>query len=395
MELNREMTFMLNRGWSYLGNKNMNHTVAIRSDYLTEDVARITARFHQKMEGYVTTPLVSLRQLARQLNIGGIYIKDLSNVLGLDSFKILGASYAIFKILCPILGLDTKKATFADLKVITSDRLTFVSATDGNFGKSVAWVAQQLGQKAIVYVPHDMTGFRRDSIEKFGAQVLEPSGEDKTYDGAIHEVSTYIGRAGYLPISDMAWSGFEEIPLNVMQGYLTICSETKEQLKNFGVKKPSHIFVQVGCGGFAASVIGFFNSVFGTNRPISVIVEPTSAACVLKSMQSNKLTRIKTDYTIMAGLYCGEPSSLAWPILRGCVEHYIAIPDDIATYGVELLSNPKPPDEEIVSGETGACCVGCLAHILKTNPAFARELNITKDSNILLFNTEGLTGGSQ
>jgi len=382
----------LGKGWSYVENKRTGEAESTPPDYLTAKVAKTVRRFHQGIEGYQTIPLVALNQLAKELNISGIYLKDLSSVLSLDSFKVLGASYAVFKLLCKTTGLNEETTSFADLRNIPEDKLTFVTATDGNFGKAVAWIGHQLKQKTIVYVPHNMIARRRNAIEMLGAKVLEPQGEDTTFDGAMHELASYLGKDNYLVVSDTSWEGYEEIPRNVMQGYLTMCGEASEQLSDFGLDKPSHIFVQAGCGGLAASVVGYHNSLFGSDRPISVIVEPTAAACVLQSAKDDKWATVKLGDTIMAGLSCGEPSTLAWPVLHNYANHFVAMPDDATLNGMRVLANPKPPDKAITAGETGAAGVGCLIQILKTNPDFAEKLGITKDSTVLLFNTEGATG---
>ncbi len=358
----------------------------------TAEVAKTVRRFHQGIKDYKTTPLLSLGQLAQQLNVRGIYIKDESRVLSLDSFKVLGASYAIFKLLCKVLNLNEKTASFADLKRIPRDEFTFVTATDGNFGKAVAWVGQQVRQRTVVYLPHHIIMSRTNAIQMFGATVLEPEGEDKSYDGAIRELSAYLGKDNYLVISDTSWAGYEEVPMNVMQGYLTMCDEVTEQLSRFRLRKPSHIFLQVGVGAFAASVVGYYDSIFGDNRPISISVEPTTAACFLESIKNDKLTKIKTGDTVMAGLCCGEPSTIAWPVLYNCADYFVSIPDDAASAAVRILASPKPPDKVIVSGESGAAGMGCLIRILNTNPRLVEKLGITKNSTILLFSTEGATG---
>ncbi|MFC1950265.1 diaminopropionate ammonia-lyase [Chloroflexota bacterium] len=382
---------MLDEEWCYLKNNNSRLTKSTSFDFLTDEVAKTVRRFHQGIEDYKTTPLITLQQLALELNVDGIYIKDESSVIYLDSFKILGASFAIFKLLYKTLISNSEPTSFADLKKLPKDKFTLVTATDGNFGKAVAWVAQQLRQKAIVYVPHTMTMHRRNAIELLGAKVLEPQGEDRSYDGAVHELATYPDKDNYLVISDTSWMGYEEIPKSVMQGYLTICDEATEQLGGLGIKKPSHIFLQVGVGGFAASVLGYYHSVFGNDRPISILVEPAAAACALQSAKNERRTKVETKNTIMVGLCCGEPSTLAWPILHNYADYFSSIPDRVASYGVKILAEPKPSDKAIISGESGAAGLGCLIHILRHNRDFAKKLGISSKSTILLFNTEGAT----
>ena len=385
-------SFMVEEGWSYIEKRRARGAGATSAGYLTAEVARAVRSFHQGIKGYQTTPLVVLRQLAKELKVGGIYVKDLSSVLSLDSFKVLGASYAVFKLLCNTLNLDEKTASFEDLKNITKGKFTFVTATDGNFGKAIAWAAQQLGQKALVYVPRNTIIRRRKAIEMLGARVLEAESEDKSLDAALHEAASYLGKDSYLVISDASWESYEEIPKNVMQGYLTICDEVTEQLGSFKVKRPSHVFLQVGCGGFAASIVGYYNSVFGNDRPTSVLVEPAASACFLQSIRNNRLTKTKIGDTVMAGLCAGEPSTLAWHVLYNYGEHYISIPDDVASYGVRILAEPKPSEKAIISGESGAAGIGCLVHMLKSYPGLVNKIGIDENSTILLFNTEGATG---
>jgi diaminopropionate ammonia-lyase len=362
------------------------------SSGLTAEIAKDVRRFHRGMEGYRVTPLISLKQLANQLNVHDIVVKDESQVLDLDSFKVLGASYSIFKVLCKILNLNEKTATFSDLRKVPKGKYTFVAATDGNFGKAVAWMSHQLGQKAIVYVPQNMIMRRRVAIQDFGAVVREPDGEDKSYDGAVGSLAAYVGKDNYVVISDTAWKGFEDVPLNVMQGYLTLCDEATEQLASFGIEKPSHTFLQVGVGGFAASVIGYYCSLYGDSRPISISVEPNAAACFLESLKNDKLTKIKTEDTVMAGLNCGEPSTLAWPVLYNNADYFVSISDDAASLAVKTLASPVPQDQKIISGESGAAGLGALIHLMNTNQTLAKKMGIDKNSTILLFNTEGATG---
>jgi hypothetical protein len=55
--------------------------------------------FHQSLPGYEVTPLQALNNLAKVLQIKGIYVKDESFRFGLNAFKGLGASYAMNEIL--------------------------------------------------------------------------------------------------------------------------------------------------------------------------------------------------------------------------------------------------------------------------------------------------------
>src|SRR5215217_5262483 len=60
---------------------------------------RAPLAFHQRLSGYQPTPLVFAPELARVLNVGEVVLKDESSRLGLPAFKVLGASWAIYRAL--------------------------------------------------------------------------------------------------------------------------------------------------------------------------------------------------------------------------------------------------------------------------------------------------------
>ena len=99
--------------------------------------------FHCSMPGYCETPLFSLRALARALGVASIHVKDESQRFDLNAFKVLGGSFCISRILAE--RFDLPKADFAALtqpELRAAIRgITFVTATDGNHGRGVAWTA--------------------------------------------------------------------------------------------------------------------------------------------------------------------------------------------------------------------------------------------------------------
>ena len=47
--------------------------------------------------------------------------------------------------------------------------LTFVTATDGNHGRGIAWTANRLGLKSVVYMPKGSAAERLENIRALGA----------------------------------------------------------------------------------------------------------------------------------------------------------------------------------------------------------------------------------
>ena len=63
------------------------------------EVAREARKFHRQIPGYRVTPLRAFPNLAQMLGVGGIYIKDEAERLELNSFKVMGGSFAIYRFL--------------------------------------------------------------------------------------------------------------------------------------------------------------------------------------------------------------------------------------------------------------------------------------------------------
>jgi diaminopropionate ammonia-lyase len=354
-------------------------------------------RFHRQIPGYRPSPLRSLGYLASMLGVGGIWVKDESQRLDLNSFKVLGGSFAIYRFIKSRLGLDGEELTFADLvSEATTAKLgglTFATATDGNHGRGVAWGASKLGCRAVIYVHKDTSQPRIEAIRGYGAEVRVVDG---TYDDAVHQAGVDADQHGWQVISDTSWEGYTDIPSWVMQGYTTMYSEAQEQLAGTGIVKPTHVFIQAGVGALAAATTGFYSSRFGAGRPTTVVVEPAEADCLLRSARiaDGRPHTVDGDLqTIMAGLACGEPSPIAWDVLWDTVDVFSACPDYVAAKGMRVYAVPLAGDPFIVSGESGAVTLGALMFI-SDFPEYSdlkEHLGLGPDSQILLVNSEGNT----
>lgn len=129
-------------------------------DIFGERAAKSARRFHQSIPGYEETPLVELRTLSDSLGVSGIYVKDESKRFGLNAFKGLGGSYAMFSILCKRFGLNPDETGLEELMTDQIQErireVTFVTATDGNHGRGVSWAAKIFG----ILPGMDMSRFR-------------------------------------------------------------------------------------------------------------------------------------------------------------------------------------------------------------------------------------------
>ena len=55
-------------------------------------------KFHTNQNYYNKTPLVNLVSLSDHFGLKNIFVKDESNRFGLDAFKVLGSTYALYEI---------------------------------------------------------------------------------------------------------------------------------------------------------------------------------------------------------------------------------------------------------------------------------------------------------
>ncbi|WP_294703210.1 diaminopropionate ammonia-lyase [uncultured Fusobacterium sp.] len=354
--------------------------------------------FHKSLPGYKATPLVELDDLAKYYGVQKLWLKDESKRFGLNAFKVLGGSYAIGKYLSQKLGKDMSELPF---NVLISDEVkkqlgdvTFVTATDGNHGRGVAWVANKLRQKSVVYMPKGSAQMRFDAIAREGADVTIT---DLNYDDAVRLANKGAEEHGWIMVQDTAWDGYEEIPLWIMQGYSTIINEIVEQLEAAKEEKPTHVFLQAGVGSFAGAVQGYLSHLYGDDRPITIICEPHGANCIYKSMEANdgKPHNVTGDLTtIMAGLACGEPNTISWKILRDNADFSVSCDDSIAARGMRVLSSPIGNDQRVISGESGAVGLGLFTVLSEKKEEYAelmKALKIDENSRILCISTEGDT----
>ena len=351
-------------------------------------------QFHRSIPEYAPTPLYHLPALAKSLNVGQIYLKDESQRFGLKAFKALGGAYAMACHIAEELGKDISELPY---NVMVSNEvreqlngITFATTTDGNHGRGVAWMARQLKQKSVVYMPKGSSHERLDAILNEGATAEIV---DMNYDDAVRMTAEMARKYGWVVVQDTAWAGYEKIPQWIMQGYSTLMFEALSQLHEV---KPTHVFVQAGVGSFAGMVQGMLTALYGEDRPKVIIAEAQIADCLYRSAvaENEEATSVGGDLqTVMAGLACGEANIAGWQLLRDYADDFFSCPDFVATRGMRILGNPLPTDPPIVSGESGAVTTGLLSILMQSqNYADVRNrLELNENSRILLISTEGDT----
>ncbi|EHN71112.1 diaminopropionate ammonia-lyase [Aliivibrio fischeri] len=360
-------------------------------DLFTASQAQQVREFHRQIEGYQPTPLVSLPNLAKQLGVKAILVKDESKRFGLNAFKVLGGSYALGRQLAKHLGIDISEINLKTVASKLDKPLVFTTATAGNHGTGVAWAAREMGQKAVVYMPKGSSQASVNRIQGLGAECIVT---EVNYDDTVRMANQTAQDNGWMLVQDTAWDGYEEIPTWISQGYMTMADEAVEQAQALEFGPPTHVFLQAGVGAMAGGILGYLVDKLGADTFETIITEPKAADCIFRSGNKGEIVNVTGELnSIMAGLACGEPNPITWPVLRDCSNHFISVDDKISATGMRVLGNPLNGDTQIISGESGAITLGTLYQLCRegADEAVREELGLNKDATIMLFSTEGDT----
>ena len=338
--------------------------------------------------GYHPTPLVCLSGVADEFGVGAIYYKDEASRFGLGSFKALGGAYAVLCLLRrQILEQTGERASARDIEdgkfSAIAARATVVTATDGNHGRSVAWGAARFGCRCRIYIHAGVSKRRAQAMRDLDAEVVRIRGN---YDESVRLAAEEAGANRWHVVSDTSYPGYTEVPRDVMAGYSVMPEETTEQLPRDAAL--THVFVQGGVGGLAASVAAWLWEKLADARPRFVVVEPQLADCLFQSARNNRATEVHiTEETVMAGLSCGEVSQLAWDVLSPAADDFLTITDDLVAPAMQLLAHGKP---QVEAGESAvAGLAGCLAACVDSELKVA--LGLDARSCVLVLGTEGAT----
>ena len=310
------------------------------------------------------SPLIDA-ELAKKIGIKSLWFKDERNRLGIGSFKAIGASYVMAQEAVDKIGFDFNDE---DLKSSLKGR-TFITASAGNHGISLAFGAQQFGAKAIIYLSKTVPSNFADYIRTFGAEVVI---EGKNYEASMAAAEKASKENDWTLLSDSTWEGYSA-GIDVMAGYLVMASEAFEQCP----ETPTHIFLQGGIGGYPASVAACARKYYG-NEPKIVIVEPTEGRVLQASIEAGKPVESPGEVSNMGRLDCKVASLGALSSLAQTSNYFMTITDDEAT---ECLSELE--ENGLRTSESGGAGYAGLLKCIKNNGC-----EITSDSKVLLILTE-------
>lgn len=365
------------------------HRLLSRSD------AHLARREVGGWPAFSPTPLYEFPLLAGRIEVSRIYYKDEAGRLGLGSFKALGGAYAVARLLQRfVAGKTGETVQLSDLMAgkhrELTERLTVVTATAGNHGRSVAWGAREFGCRCCVVLHAGVSAGREEAIAAYGAQIVRIAGN---FDDSARHALRLSSQIGWQLVADTssAGPGHEQTCLDVMRGYTVVAAEALDQIIGAALPLPTHVFIQGGVGGLAAAICAHFWEVLEQHAPIFVLVEPERADCLLQSARLGRPAKASSDLnTVMAGLACGEVSPVAWQILRKAAEFFMTISDPEAISVMRMLADPTQVGRHIVAGECGGAGLGGLLRVAG-NAAARKLVRLDSTSRILTIGTEGAT----
>ncbi len=349
--------------------------------------SRLAVTEISRWPGYKPTPLYRLATLAQAANVNDIFYKDESQRFGLKSFKALGGAYAVARQLqARIFQHLGENASIDDLlgehyqSII--DEVVISCATDGNHGRSVAWGCQMFGCRCVIYIHREVSIGRQQAMQDLGAEVIRFDGN---YDASVRQADNEARIHQRIIVSDTSYPGYMDIPKDVALGYTVMLAEAVEQMQG---SIPTHVFIQAGVGGLAAAVCAYFWELWGKQRPRFIVVEPEQANCLQQSARLGKPVAVEGDLdTLMAGLSCGEVSTLAWEILKTGANDFMTVSENAVAPCMRLLASGEPAIE---AGESAVAGIAALI-AARDDTAMSAALGLDQSSRVFVIGTEGAT----
>jgi diaminopropionate ammonia-lyase len=310
--------------------------------------------FHRSLKEYSPTPLHHLADVAQEIGVKEVLVKDEAHRFGLGSFKALGSSFCLH-------ALRQKEIPGV-----------FCTASDGNHGIGLAWSARQYGCQAKIFLPQYVSDMKRRRIQQMGGEIIDIHGD---YDATVDAARQASEKHDWALIQDTSWEGYTEVPELIMQGYTTMLKEISEPY--------DMLFLQVGVGSFASSLAAYANRHHSGTKV--VLVEPAASDGMYQSLlRGVPSLPAGSGETSMQGLNCGVPSLLAFEHLKRTYEAMTLISEEDASAAADELKASN-----VYAAPSGAAGFAGLLKLREDRHVFER-LGLSSRSRVLCINTEGV-----
>lgn len=290
------------------------------------------------------TPLIQSPALAARAGVHQVFVKDERARMGLGSFKALGAAYVIA----------------CDAQAGGATGQTYVTASAGNHGLSVAAGAAAFGAQAVIYLAASVPDAFAARLRGLGADVRRAG---DTYEQSMAAALDAAHANGWVLLSDSSWPGYVDRPHTLMEGYLVLMQEAAAAMSDI----PTHIFLQAGVGGLAAACTAYARKVW-EKAPFIVVVEPEAAPALFASMQAGSAQVTDGPISSMGRLDCKEPSLIALKGLARDANAFMTITEDEGALGSSACAAADLP-----TTPSGAAGVAGLLAAIGDKPSFGLD----------------------
>ena len=304
------------------------------------------------------TPLLELENF---LPHGNLWVKDERERMGLGSFKALGAAY--------VIASHAQDLTENPCST-TLEGKTYVTASAGNHGLSLAAGAKIFGAEAFVFISETVPDSFSDRLREKGAV---PVREGSDYAASMSAALEAAKENGWILLSDSSWENYTDTPLKLMEGYLQMADEAISQCKS----KATHVFLQAGVGGLAGAVAAHIRKIWG-DTPVITVVEPSAAPALQASIEVGKPVLTEGPDSIMGRLDCKEPSFIALNGLARDADFFLTLNEDEVSNNLEIMSNSN-----LATTASGGAGIAAAM-----NDEVSRLLKMNSESKTLCFLSE-------
>ncbi len=311
------------------------------------------------------TPLHHLPDLAREAGVAEVMLKDERGRMGLGSFKALGAAHAIAR----EAAAARAAAGGGDWATALAGR-TFVTASAGNHGLSVAAGARVFGAAAVIYLAEAVPEGFVARLKSLGGTAVRAGA---TYEASMAAAASAAAANGWTLLSDSSWPGYAELPLRVMEGYLQLAAEAAAQAG----AAPTHILLQAGVGGLAAAVAAHARATWG-DAPTIIVVEPEAAPALFEAIRAGRIVDTAGPASAMGRLDCKTASLIALRGLSRDADLFVTITEAEGERGAARLA-----EAGLASTPSGAAGIAALL----------AGLDLGSDARVLAILSEGPADG--
>jgi threonine dehydratase len=293
----------------------------------------------------IRTPLVRSGWLSSETS-ADVFLK-LESLQITNSFKLRGAWNAAQAML---ERLPTGEAP-----------LRLVTASAGNHGRALAYVAERLGLRVTIFTPRGAPRTKLDAIARHGADLRAVA---DTYEDSERLAKQHAAASGTVYLSPYSHT-------DLLAGIGTIGLEILEDLPSVET-----IVVPVGGGGLISGVAA---AVRNLSRGVEVIgVEAEASHPFTSSLAAGHIVEVEVGETLADGLAGNmDPETITFDVVRQLVDRIVTVGEEQIAQGIRgLLAN------ECLVAE-GAGVVGIAAALARRiDLAGRRVVILVSGSNI-------------